>query len=124
MDISGRVTKNATIREISATKSVVNFSIAKDDSYCFNKNMVKRTTFFQVGYWGSKKVAELVKLDVQVNTSAYIDKNGQPKSVLHFQPTNASLKILARCNVQYSQPAETNTIPVSTKVEENDDLPF
>ena len=61
MNITGRVTADAQVRNVSNSKTVVNFSVAINDSY---KNKVgeriEQTTYFDCAYWLSPKVAQIL----------------------------------------------------------------
>lgn len=144
MEISGRLTANATVRTINENKSVVNFSVAEDQSYYQNNQRVERTTFYEVGYWGSVKVADyllkgtVVKLAGRVEANAYIDKNGEVKGTLRFTPELRGIKILAKAKgTPQAGTVQNQTPPVDTKPSktqgkqgktneagEEDDLPF
>lgn len=61
MNITGRVTVDAQVRNVSNSKTVVNFSVAINDSYK-NKagERIEQTTYFDCAYWLSATIAILL----------------------------------------------------------------
>lgn len=62
MQIIGRLTKDAEVRNLSMEKKVVNFSVAVSNRYT-SKSSEKQevTTFYDCSYWISEKVAPFLK---------------------------------------------------------------
>ena len=137
MNIIGRLTRDAQVRDLSNEKKVVNFSVATNESYR-NKNgeRVDKATFFDCSYFLSPNVAKallkgtLVELGGQVSATAWIDKQGQPKAGLNFIATHIKLHGKANLSTQ-----DTKEIEVYEAVEiigndaaisgdSHDDLPF
>lgn len=84
MNIIGRLTKNAEIRNVSNEKQVVNFSIATNDSYRNRKGeRIEQTTYFDCSYCIYSKVADLltkgilIELTGRVYARAWIGKDGE-----------------------------------------------
>ncbi|MBW3522887.1 single-stranded DNA-binding protein [Chryseobacterium sp. NKUCC03_KSP] len=91
MNIIGRLTRDAEVRNLSNEKQVVNFSIATNDNYRNKQGEpVEQTTYFECAYWISPKVADfltkgtLVELSGRAYTSAWIGKDGKPHAGLNF----------------------------------------
>ena len=91
MNIIGRLTRNAEVRNLSNEKQVVKFSIATNDNYRNKQGeRVEQTTYFECAYWISLKVADfltkgtLVELSGRAYTSAWIGKDGEPHVGLNF----------------------------------------
>lgn len=52
MNIIGRLTRDAEVRNLSNEKQVVNFSIATNDNYRNKQGeRVEQTTYFECAYW-------------------------------------------------------------------------
>jgi len=98
MNITGRVTADAQVRNVSDSKTVVNFSLAINDSYK-NKagERIGQTTYFDCAYWLSPKVAQLltkgtvVELTGRVSTRAWTGSDGQPHAGLNFNTSQIKL---------------------------------
>ena len=98
MNITGRVTADAQVRNVSNSKTVVNFSVAINDSY---KNKVgeriEQTTYFDCAYWLSPKVAQIltkgtvVELTGKVSARAWTGSDGQPHAGLNFNTSQIKL---------------------------------
>lgn len=90
MEITGRVTQDATVRTTKSNKEVVNFAIAIN--YQYKKDGVKKreTTYVNCVYWHSAKVAPyltkgcIVTLSGRMSATAYIDMLGEVQPVLSF----------------------------------------
>jgi single-strand DNA-binding protein len=98
MNITGRVTADAQVRNVSNSKTVVNFSVAINDSY---KNKVgeriEQTTYFDCAYWLSPKVAQIltkgtvVELTGKVSARAWTGSDGQQHAGLNFNTSQIKL---------------------------------
>jgi single-strand DNA-binding protein len=61
MNIIGRRTRNAEVRNLPKDKKVVNFSIATNENYRNKQGeRIEQTTYFECSYWISEKVAEFL----------------------------------------------------------------
>jgi single-strand DNA-binding protein len=98
MNIIGRVTKDAQVRNVSNSKQVVNFSVAINDSYR-NKagERIEQTTYFDCAYWISPKVAgiltkgTLVELTGRVSARAWTGNDGETHAGLNFNTAQIKL---------------------------------
>lgn len=134
MNIIGRLTKDAEVRNLPNQKQVVNFSVAINENYRNRQGeWIEQTTFFDCAYWLSVKVAELltkgalVELDGRAFTRAWVGKDGQPRSGLNF--LTSKNKIHSNSKRTNSSDLKTSTTEIkdvekSVKDEEDDDLPF
>lgn len=131
MEITGRITKDATIYKVNKGKEVVNFSIAINDSYKpKNSSEVKEITIYiDCSYWLSAKTAQwlkkgaLVQLFGRIGLNVYSSSDGKPLGSLTFHTNN--IKILAFA--KKTQQTQTEITPQSNKgvkQESADDLPF
>ncbi|MFH6962449.1 single-stranded DNA-binding protein [Flavobacterium plurextorum] len=133
MNIIGRVTADAQVRNVSNSKTVVNFSVAINDSYK-NKagERVEQTTFLDCAYWLSPKVAQiltkgtLVELTGRVSARAWTGSDGQPHAGLNFNTSQIKLHGGARKSETAQAQTKAENIEVNShqSVSPNDDLPF
>jgi len=131
MEITGRITADATVKTVSGDKEVVNFSIAINDSYKpKDSTEVKEfTTYINCAYWLSSKRAQVLKKGAivqvtgRIGMNVYINGEGDAVGSLTFHTND--FKILA-----FAKKAEaaTTNAPVPQAAGEqradNDDLPF
>ncbi|MBP4139211.1 single-stranded DNA-binding protein [Flavobacterium geliluteum] len=125
MNIIGRVTSDAQIRNVSNSKTVVNFSVAINDSYK-NKagEKVEQTTYFNCAYWISAKVAKiltkgsLVELTGTVSARAWTGSDWEARAGLNFNTSQIKLHGVGK----KSETAQTTTGTSNDKPE--NDLPF
>ncbi len=125
MNITGRVTADAQVRNVSNSKTVVNFSVAINDSYK-NKagERIEQTTYFDCAYWLSPKVATIltkgtvVELTGKVSARAWTGSDGQPHAGLNFNTSQIKLH-------GGGKKSETGQAPAgNSNGKEKDDLPF
>ena len=99
MEITGRLTANATVRNAKGDKKVTGFTIAINRTYMQSGEKVTKTTYVDCSYWINSGVAEylekgaLVLLYGDIDSNAWIDKDGKAQSRLTFHIQN--IKILA-----------------------------
>ncbi|MBF7092573.1 single-stranded DNA-binding protein [Flavobacterium sp. ALJ2] len=124
MNITGRLTADAQVRNVSNSKTVVNFSIAINDSYK-NKagERIEQVTYFECAYWLSPKVAQIltkgsvVELTGKVSARAWTGSDGQPHAGLNFNTSQIKLH-------GGGKKAETAKALTGNSNDEKDDLPF
>lgn len=98
MNITGRVTVDAQVRNVSDSRTVVNFSVAINDSYR-NKagERIEQTTYFDCAYWLSPKVAPIltkgtvVELTGRVSARAWTGSGGEARAGLNFNAAQIKL---------------------------------
>ena len=132
MNIIGRLTADASVQNLSNDKTVVNFSVATNESYRNKQGeKIEQTTFFDCSYWLSAKVAKiltkgaLVELTGRVSARAWTSSDGLAKAGLNFHTSTIKLH-------QAGQRAETQHQPIKEQAyyesyanyEIDDDLPF
>lgn len=99
MEITGRLTANAEVRNVKNDKKVTGFTIAINRTYMQNGEKVTKTTYVDCSYWVNSGVAEylekgaLVMLYGDMDVNAWIDKDGKAQGRLTFHTQN--IKILA-----------------------------
>ena len=126
MEITGRVTANATVHTMKDGRKVVHFSIAMNDSYKSKDSdeWKKLTTYVNCSYWLREGIAKyltkgsMVEVYGRISVSAWKNAEGEAKGSLNFHVNNIKLhsKGNAEAKEAIAAPAEI-TEPV-------DDLPF
>ena len=136
MNIIGRLTRDAEVRNLPNEKKVVNFSIATNDSYRSKQGeRIEQTTYFECAYWISPKVADfltngtLVELSGRAYTSAWLGKDGEPHAGLNFH--TSQIKVHSsnkRTENKYTEPNKTAKMEISNSRSNDrskyDDHPF
>lgn len=92
MNIIGRLTRDAQVRNVSEQQQVVNFSVALNDSYRNKEGeRTEQVTFVDCAYWRTAKVAQyltkgtLVELSGRISPRAWVDSDGQLRAALNFR---------------------------------------
>lgn len=133
MEITGRLTADATVNKVKSGSEVVNFRIAINDSYKpkGGGEIKEITTYINCSYWLSTKVAQvlkkgaLVELFGRVGTNAYINSAGEAVATLTFHINSLKVLVFAK----KGEPAERAEIDLTkqgstTGAAPNDGLPF
>ena len=131
MNIIGRVTADAQIRNVSNNKQVVNFSVAINDNYK-NKagERVEQTTYVDCAYWISPKVAQiltkgtLVELTGKVSARAWKGNDGEAHAGLNFNTSAIKLYGGGKKSEAAQPVAKAENIEVASYETVHDDLPF
>jgi single-strand DNA-binding protein len=127
MEITARLTGDATISTLKNDKQVVNFNVAINDSYRpkGSTEITKTVTYVQCSYWVNSTIAKyltkgtLVELQGRIGVTGYIAKDGTAKGSLTFHVN--TIKLHGKSNPSNLAPV----IPITTPtVEPVDDLPF
>lgn len=137
MNITGRVTADAQVRNVSDSKTVVNFSVAINDSYRNRQGeRIEQTTYFDCSYWLSPKVAAIltkgtvVELTGRVSARAWTGNDGEPRAGLNFHTSQIKLHSVSLADgrggresggVRAAAPSDSNGHATGETV---DDLPF
>lgn len=135
MEITGRLTADATVKPLKGERNVVNFSIAVNDSYRSGGETKKVTTYFDCSYWLNSGIAEylkkggLVQLYGRVGVNAYISGSGEAKASLTFH--TSEVKLLGGSAERGTSAREVQNSGKAAEVSENStfdgldkDLPF
>jgi len=133
--ITGRLTKQAKVKETKSGKKVTEFTVVLNDSYRpkDQDERVQLSTFYECSYWGSPKVAPYLKkgtivtLNGRIGASAWVSKEG--KAVATLTCTVFNLKILASPIKEHAaSKAEKSTSAEEPQASQgntdDDDLPF
>ncbi|WON94320.1 single-stranded DNA-binding protein [Sphingobacterium sp. UGAL515B_05] len=131
MNISGRLTQDATVSKTTTGKEVVNFSVAVNDGYKNRQGeWVDNTAFIECAYWRSAKPVSWLKqglyveLTGQISARAWTGKDGTLKAGLNFTTSNikpAWGTASEKDSVQASNKQQNGSL---AKEDEKDDLPF
>ncbi|MCD0472322.1 single-stranded DNA-binding protein [Flavobacterium sp. JAS] len=130
MEITGRLTKDATVHKITDDKQVVNFSIAINDSYKpkGSSEYKEVVTYIDCSYWLNPKSANwlrkgaLVQLFGRIGLSVYLSSDGKALGSLTFHTSN--LKILVFAKKEQNHPGASHPKIAQNTKDEPDDLPF
>lgn len=129
MEITGRITKDASVFKVSGNKEVLNFSIAVNDSYKpkGGTELKKIVTYIDCSYWLSPKIAEwlkkgvLVELFGRIGLNVYTNADGKAKGNLTFHTSH--IKILAFAKEDFHRLSESAPAKDRSK-EITDEVPF
>lgn len=97
--MTGRVTGDATVTTTKSGKTVVNFSIAINDSYKPKDSgeWKQFTTFVSCSYWRSEAIAAsikkgmLVEVAGRISVSAWVNSKGEAQGTLNFHVNSIKL---------------------------------
>lgn len=130
MNITGRLTRDAEIRNVAGDRQVVNFSLAINDNYRNRQGeRVEQTTFFDCAYWISTNVAKLltkgtlVELTGRVYARAWQGNDGQAHAGLNFHTSEIKLHGGGK-RISGEQGITEADKTYTKKQGEADDLPF
>lgn len=131
MEITGRLTADATVATTKSEKQVVNFSIAINDRYKTKEGEKREVTMYvDCAYWLSAKAAEnlkkgaLVQLHGRIGVDAYVNMQGDAVGKLTFHVN--SYKMLTWGRTETNSTGTTLPVPeaVGNGTGDKDDLPF
>jgi single-strand DNA-binding protein len=129
MEITGRITADATIHKVNNDKQVVNFSIAINDSYKPKNSTELReiVTYIDCSYWLSSKTAEwlkkgaMVQLFGRIGLNVYSSSDGRALGSLTFHINSLKILVFAK-KVQGNNNSGASSNIVQEK--EPSDIPF
>ncbi|MFH6957212.1 single-stranded DNA-binding protein [Flavobacterium aquidurense] len=128
MEITGRVTADASVQKVNNDKQVVNFSIAINDNYKpkGSTEVKEVTTYINCSYWLNTATAQwlkkgtLVQLFGRIGMNVYNNSEGMAVGTLTFHTNN--IKILV-----FPKKAETTKASSAVKEKKSkkaQDVPF
>ncbi|WP_158547858.1 single-stranded DNA-binding protein [Dyadobacter luteus] len=129
MEITGRITQDASTFTTKSDKQVVNFNIAVNERYQTKAGEKKEITeYIRCSYWIAPAVAAvltkgtIVQLFGRISTQAWQDSDGNPKASLQFHTSN--IKILGGgSRGSFPKPELAGNEKQQTR-QQGDDLPF
>lgn len=123
MNIIGRLTADAKVKDLKDDRQVVEFAVAVNRYYKPKgaSEGVTQTAYFNCSYWRGMGIAPrlkkgaLVELTGGLNVNAYTDLQGNPRASLNFHVDTVNIHTAPK----------TSSVPVASGAEETgDDLPF
>ena len=132
MEITGRLTADASVHKVSENKEVVNFSIAINDSYKpkGSTEVKEIVTYIDCSYWLNSKTAQwlkkgaLVQLFGRIGLNVYNSSDGRALGSLTFHTNNLKIIVFAKKAEQSQSNGTTQPIQQGAQAEPTDDLPF
>ena len=132
MEITGRLTADATVHKVSENKEVVNFSIAINDSYKpkGSTEVKEIVTYIDCSYWLNSKTAQwlkkgaLVQLFGRIGLNVYNSSDGRALGSLTFHTNNLKIIVFAKRAEQLETKGIARQIKQGIQTEPTDDLPF
>lgn len=129
MEITGRITKDASLFKLKDGKQVINFSIAINDSYKpKGASQIKEVvTYINCDYWLSPAVTPylkkgtLVQLFGRIGLSVYLSHEGNPLGSLTLHVNHLKILVFAKKD---SQARTTAILSADSNEGDPDDLPF
>jgi single-strand DNA-binding protein len=126
MELTGRLTADATLKTTKNGRKVVHFTIAINDRYKPKKSdeWKNLTTYVNCSYWMREGIAKhltkglLVEVYGRIGVSAWINGKGEAKVSLDFHVNNIKLHGKGSAAVKETVPVDGDS------AESNDDLPF
>jgi single-strand DNA-binding protein len=110
MELVGRLTANAIIKEIAEGRKVVNFTLAINNGYKKNGQWVDKTVFIDCSYWIGVGIAEFltkgrrVELFGEIGVTAYINASQAAVGKLTFHVARIKLGDKPRSSQENSKP--------------------
>ncbi|RUT68480.1 single-stranded DNA-binding protein [Flavobacterium cupreum] len=128
MEITGRVTADASVQKVNNEKQVVNFSIAINDNYkSKGSTEVKEvTTYINCSYWLNTKTAQwlkkgtLVQLFGRIGMNVYNNSEGVAVGTLTFHTNNIKILVFPK----KEQTVTANSAVKEKKSKKTADVPF
>lgn len=129
MEITGRLTATATVKEVKGGKKVTEFTIAINDSYRpAGGDRVQITTYIECAYWRNAGVAgflrkgTLVTVSGRLGAAAWVNKDGEPKATITFNVSG--IKLLGNSGKTGTERQHSAAVTSVTAAADEDDLPF
>jgi single-strand DNA-binding protein len=111
MELAGRITANAVVKEITEGRKVVNFTLAVNNGYKKNGEWVEKTVFIDCSYWIGVGIAEFltkgrrVELFGEIGVQAYINASRAAVGKLTFHVARIKLGDKPRSSRENKEPA-------------------
>lgn len=120
--IKGRLTKDAELKELESGSTVVNFTVAVNDSYeKRNGEKVDRVEYFNCAYWFDADIATKLLKGVLVDVSGWIgatvyEKNGEQRAQLTMQVQCVKFPFVSKKkDVEGAEPPAENRVATTNK---------
>lgn len=127
MEITGRLTADASVQKVSNDRQVVNFSIAINDNYKPKGSTEAKeiVTYINCSYWLNAKTAQwlkkgtLVELFGRIGLSVYNNSQGTAVGSLTFHTNNIKILVFPK----KAETAQANS-SAEKKSKKAQDVPF
>lgn len=128
MEITGRLTADASVQEVNSDKQVVNFSIAINDNYKpkGSTEVKEVVTYINCSYWLNAKTAQwlkkgtLVQLFGRIGINVYNNSEGVAVGTLTFHTNNIKILVFPK----KEDTAQANSALKEKKSKKAQDVPF
>jgi single-strand DNA-binding protein len=128
MEITGRLTADASVQKVNNDKQVVNFSIAINDNYKpkGSTELKEVVTYIECSYWLNTATAQwlkkgtLVQLFGRIGMSVYNNSQGVAVGSLTFHTNNIKILVFPK----KVESTEANSAVKEKKSKKTEDLPF
>ncbi|OXB10203.1 single-stranded DNA-binding protein [Flavobacterium plurextorum] len=128
MEITGRVTGDASVQKVNSEKQVVNFSIAINDTYKpkGSTEVKEVTTYINCYYWLNAKTAQwlkkgtLVQLFGRIGLNVYNNSEGTAVGTLTFHTNNIKILVFPK----KEETAKASSTVKEKKAKKAQDVPF
>ena len=128
MEITGRVTADASVQKVNNDKQVVNFSIVINDNYKpkGSTEVKEVTTYINCSYWLNTATAQwlkkgtLVQLFGRIGMNVYNNSEGMAVGTLTFHTNNIKILVFPK----RVETATANSAVKEKKSKKAQDVPF
>lgn len=128
MEITGRVTADASVQKVNNDKQVVNFSIAINDNYKpkGSTEVKEVVTYINCSYWLNTATAQwlkkgtLVQLFGRIGMNVYNNSEGMAVGTLTFHTNNIKILVFPK----KAETTGTNSAVKEKKSKKAQDVPF
>lgn len=139
MEITGRLTANATVSTLRDERQVIHFTLAINDYYQPKgaSEMKQFTQFIRCSYWRNTAIATrllkggIVEISGRLFTSAYVSKEGEPKAALNAHCNHIKVHSTNSKKWNSKEPPAIIPAPLPAAInnraaipQEEDDIPF
>ena len=128
MEITGRVTADASVQKVNNDKQVVNFSIAINDNYKpkGSSEVKEVVTYINCSYWLNTATAQwlkkgtLVQLFGRIGMNVYNNSEGEAVGTLTFHTNNIKILVFPKKD----ETVTANSAVKEKKAKKTADVPF
>lgn len=128
MEITGRLTADASVQKVNNDKQVVNFSIAINDNYKpkGSTELKEVVTYIECSYWLNTATAQwlkkgtLVQLFGRIGMNVYNNSEGVAVGSLTFHTNNIKILVFPK----KIESTEANSAVKEKKAKKTADVPF
>jgi single-strand DNA-binding protein len=119
MEIVGRVTNDAVVKQLKDERQVVNFSVAVNDYYKQKgtDKGVQTVLFINCAYWVSTAISQrltkgaIVELNGRLQLNAYTGFDGEAKATLNCHVNSIKIHQAGKKGEEKQEPARQEDLP-------------